>query len=62
MNDYLSRMTDVIFRFNGTIDKFIGDAIMTIFGAPFKQVDDALRAVKSAVAMIYELEKLNQKW
>lgn len=61
LNDYLSRMTDVIFRFNGTIDKFIGDAIMTIFGAPFKQDDDALRAVKSAVAMIYELEKLNQK-
>lgn len=54
-------MTDVIFRFNGTIDKFIGDAIMTIFGAPFKQDDDALRAVKSAVAMIHELEKLNQK-
>ncbi|PKA24861.1 adenylate/guanylate cyclase domain-containing protein [Leptospira meyeri] len=60
LNEYLSRMTDVIFRFNGTIDKFIGDAIMTIFGAPFKQDDDALRAVKSAVAMIYELEKLNQ--
>lgn len=61
LNEYLSRMTDVIFQFNGTIDKFIGDAIMTIFGAPFKAEDDALRAVKSAVSMIYELEKLNQK-
>ncbi|TGK49190.1 adenylate/guanylate cyclase domain-containing protein [Leptospira kanakyensis] len=61
LNEYLSRMTDVIFKFNGTIDKFIGDAIMTIFGAPFKRDDDALRAVKSAVAMIRELEKLNQK-
>lgn len=61
LNEYLSRMTDVIFKFNGTIDKFIGDAIMTIFGAPFKRDDDALRAVKSAVAMIRELEELNLK-
>ncbi|GBF48653.1 adenylate cyclase-like protein [Leptospira ryugenii] len=61
LNEYLSRMTEVIFRFNGTIDKFIGDAIMTIFGAPFKREDDALRAVKTAVAMIRDLELLNQK-
>lgn len=61
LNDYLSRMTDIIFQFNGTIDKFIGDAIMTIFGAPFKREDDALRAVKSAVEMIREIKRLNQK-
>lgn len=60
LNQYLSRMTDIIFNFNGTIDKFIGDAIMTIFGAPFKRNDDALRAVQCAVAMIQEIEKLNQ--
>lgn len=60
LNEYLSRMTDVIFKFNGTIDKFIGDAIMTVFGAPFKNEDDALRAVKTAVEMIRELTKLNQ--
>jgi adenylate cyclase len=59
LNEYLSRMTDVIFKFNGTIDKFIGDAIMTVFGAPFKNEDDALRAVKTAVEMIRELTKLN---
>ncbi|EMY70004.1 adenylate/guanylate cyclase domain-containing protein [Leptospira vanthielii] len=61
LNEYLSRMTDVIFKFNGTIDKFIGDAIMTVFGAPFKNEDDALRAVKTAVEMIRELAKLNRK-
>ncbi|ABZ93569.1 Adenylate cyclase related protein [Leptospira biflexa serovar Patoc strain 'Patoc 1 (Ames)'] len=60
LNEYLSRMTDVIFKFNGTIDKFIGDAIMTVFGAPFKNEDDALQAVKTAVEMIRELTKLNQ--
>jgi adenylate cyclase len=59
LNEYLSRMTDVIFKFNGTIDKFIGDAIMTVFGAPFKNEDDALRAVKTAVEMIRELTKVN---
>ncbi|MCT8333137.1 adenylate/guanylate cyclase domain-containing protein [Leptospira sp. 85282-16] len=61
LNEYLSRMTDVIFKFNGTIDKFIGDAIMTVFGAPFKMHDDALRAVKTAVEMVREMEKINQK-
>ncbi|MCW7494619.1 adenylate/guanylate cyclase domain-containing protein [Leptospira sp. 2 VSF19] len=60
LNHYLSRMTDIIFKFNGTIDKFIGDAIMTIFGAPFKRDDDALRAVKTAVAMICEIKKINE--
>lgn len=60
LNHYLSRMTEVIFIFNGTIDKFIGDAIMTTFGAPFKRDDDALRAVISAVAMIRDIENINE--
>lgn len=60
LNHYLSRMTEIIFKFNGTIDKFIGDAIMTVFGAPFRKDDDALRAVKSAVEMVRELDAINQ--
>lgn len=62
LNHYLSRMTDIIFRYNGTIDKFIGDAIMTIFGAPFRKEDDALRAVQCAVAMVKELDYINQSF
>lgn len=51
LNEYLSKMTGIIFHHRGTIDKFIGDAIMTIFGAPVANEDDAQRAVKTAIAM-----------
>ena len=60
LNKYLSQMTDIIFQNRGTIDKFIGDAIMTIFGAPIQKEDDALRAVLSAVEMKNALVNFNQ--
>ena len=44
-------MTDIIFSQKGVIDKFMGDAIMTIFGAPLQGTDDALRAVNTALLM-----------
>lgn len=61
LNEYLSLMTDVIFLHNGTIDKFIGDAIMTIFGAPIQNEDDSLRAIKTAFQMQEKLSELNAK-
>jgi predicted ATPase/class 3 adenylate cyclase len=51
LNNYLSIMTDVITAHKGTIDEFIGDAILVIFGAPFARPDDAERAVACALAM-----------
>ncbi|MBN2361422.1 MAG: FHA domain-containing protein [Deltaproteobacteria bacterium] len=51
LNAYLSRMTEVIRDHRGTVDKYIGDAVMAIFGAPFPAEDDALRAVACALAM-----------
>ncbi|OHD54682.1 MAG: hypothetical protein A2Y33_02560 [Spirochaetes bacterium GWF1_51_8] len=60
LNSYLSSMTDIIFANNGTIDKFIGDAIMTIFGAPVKSDDDALRAIRTAVLMTRGLKEFNR--
>ncbi|MDX2469263.1 MAG: adenylate/guanylate cyclase domain-containing protein [SAR324 cluster bacterium] len=60
LNEYLSLMTTVIFDNRGTIDKFIGDAIMTIFGAPIKAKDDAVRAVTTAVQMTRALKEFNQ--
>jgi adenylate cyclase len=59
LNDYLSRMTDVIFKFEGTLDKFIGDAIMAVFGAPLDMPDHASRAVKTALEMRERLDEFN---
>lgn len=60
LNQYLSLMTEIIFRNNGTIDKFIGDAIMTIFGAPKREDDDALRAIHTAIEMQIAMHGFNE--
>lgn len=60
LNFYLERMSEVIFRNKGTIDKFIGDAIMAIFGAPVEQEDHAIRSCQTAVDMKNELVKVNE--
>ncbi len=62
LNEYLSEMTDAIFSNGGTLDKFIGDAVMAIFGTPKFQKDHALRAVKTGYLMLKKLEQLNEKW
>lgn len=62
LNDYLAAMTDVILSWGGTIDKFIGDAIMAVFGAPIPYEDHAYRAAKAALGMREALKKLWEKW
>jgi predicted ATPase/class 3 adenylate cyclase/tRNA A-37 threonylcarbamoyl transferase component Bud32 len=59
LNNYLSEMTTVIQKYNGTIDEFIGDAILTIFGAPFQRPDDADRAVACALQMQLAMPQVN---
>ncbi len=59
LNDYLSRMTDVIFKHEGTLDKYIGDAIMAVFGAPLDMPDHAARGVSAALEMRQRLEEFN---
>ena len=61
LNSYFAEMVDVIFRHKGILDKYIGDAIMALFGAPFQAEDDADRAVLTAQGMLIELEKLNAR-
>jgi len=51
LNEYLTRMSKVVFKYEGTIDKYIGDAIMVIFGAPVPFPDHAERAIRTAVEM-----------
>jgi adenylate cyclase len=59
LNDYFSRMTDIIFKYEGTLDKYIGDAIMAVFGAPLDMPDHCLRAIKAALEMRDQLESFN---
>jgi class 3 adenylate cyclase len=62
MNDYLSPMTDVVLANKGTIDKYMGDAIMAIFGAPIEYPNHAQKAVDAALEMMKKLEELKTGW
>ncbi len=61
LNDYLTRMTEVIFRYEGTLDKYIGDAIMAVFGAPLDMKDHAERAIRTALEMQERLGEWNSE-
>jgi adenylate cyclase len=62
LNQYLTVMTDILFRNLGTLDKYIGDAIMAFWGSPYPQQDHAYGACCCALEMIASLEELNRKW
>lgn len=62
LREYLSRMVEAVFAHEGTLDKFIGDAVMAIFGAPVAQSDHALRACRAALDMRAALVRLQAKW
>ena len=62
LNEYLTVMTDIVIKNNGLLDKYMGDAIMALYGAPLDLPDHPSRACHSALEMMTELEKLNQKW
>jgi adenylate cyclase len=59
LNEYFSRMSEPIFDYEGTLDKFIGDCIMAVFGAPYPQPDHAVRAVQVALEMRHRMNELN---
>jgi adenylate cyclase len=62
LTDYFTEMVEVVFEHGGTLDKFIGDAVMALWGAPLSREDDADRATRAAVAMQRRLARLNDEW
>jgi len=62
INEYLTPMTNIVFEYGGTLDKYIGDALMAIWGAPVNQSDHALRACRAAAKMMRELAVLQERW
>ena len=62
LTEYFTVMVEIVFEHGGTLDKFIGDALMALWGAPIAHDDDPDRATRAAVAMQRALERLNDEW
>ena len=62
LNEYLTAMVDIVFEYHGTLDKFIGDAVMAFWGAPIKTADHAASAVRAGLAMLAKAQELRTKW
>jgi adenylate cyclase len=62
LSEYFTEMVDCVFRHGGTLDKFMGDAVMAQWGAPIAGADDADRAMTAALDMMRGLDELNRKW
>lgn len=61
LNEYFSEMLEIVFAYDGTLDKYIGDCVMVVFGAPLEQPDHADRAVKTAIEMRERLHEFNRR-
>lgn len=62
LNEYFSEIEPIITKYNGVINKFIGDAVMAIFGEPIQDINHPSNAVKCAYAMLKKVEWLQDKW
>jgi adenylate cyclase len=62
LNQYLSDMTRIVFKTNGTLDKYIGDAVMAFWGAPFEEPGHAAKACNAALEMMKRVRELQKQW
>ncbi len=62
LNEYFTEIEPIITRYNGVINKFIGDAVMAIFGEPIQDINHPVNAVKCAYAMLKKVDELRDKW
>ncbi|MGB3341053.1 MAG: adenylate/guanylate cyclase domain-containing protein [bacterium] len=61
INDFFTRMLKIVFKYEGSVDKFLGDALMVLFGAPIAHHDDPERAVRAALEMQQEMQRFNKE-
>jgi class 3 adenylate cyclase len=61
-NDCMKELVEAVYQYEGMVDKFIGDCIMAVFGAPIALEDDAERALRASLAMRERLEAFNRRW
>jgi adenylate cyclase len=61
LNEYFELMVEIIFRYEGTLDKFVGDEIMALYGSPVRHPDDPVRAVRTALDMLEVLGRWNEE-
>ncbi|MDJ0733279.1 MAG: adenylate/guanylate cyclase domain-containing protein [Nostocaceae cyanobacterium] len=63
LNEYFQVMVeDIVFHYEGTLEKYIGDALFAVWGAPYQRIDDTQRAVQAAIDMQWGVQRLNQRW
>jgi adenylate cyclase len=62
LNEYLTEMTQIVFRHRGTLDKYIGDAVMAFWGAPIEEPSHATQGSHAALEMIARLKEMQKKW
>jgi adenylate cyclase len=62
LTEYFTEMVECVFRYDGTLDKFVGDSVMAQWGAPIGGPDDADKAMLAAIDMMRDLERLNDRW
>jgi adenylate cyclase len=63
LNEYFKVMVeDIVFPFGGTLEKYIADALLAVWGSPYQKDDDAIMAVNAAIAMQWAMKELNEQW